>query len=180
MKRMNLNIINYIRNIIYLYVLIGFSLTHAGSYDEFFNAIKLDDAAKVSALLSRGFDPNTSDPAGVPGLLMATKESAYKVVKVLLNHPKIKMEVRNAAMSLLLEENAYIDAASPNNTTPLMMAAHYSTPAAVKLLLEAGADPMLKNDLGLSAIDFALRAEHTVAANIIAAFVRGLQSKGTW
>jgi len=41
-------------------------------------------------------------------------------------------------MMLLLDEHAYIDAASPNGTTPLMMAAHYGTPSAVKLLLEAG------------------------------------------
>ena len=41
---------------------------------------------------------------------------------------------------LLLEEHAYIDASSPNGSTPLMMAAMYGTPAAVKLLLEAGAD----------------------------------------
>ena len=83
-------------------------------------------------------------------------------------------------MSLLLDENAYIDAASPNGTTPLMMAAHYGTPSAVKLLLEAGADPMLKNVQGLNAIDFANRGERKESAEIIAAFVRGRQPKGTW
>ena len=85
-----------------------------------------------------------------------------------------------AVLNLLLEENAYIDAASPNNTTPLMMAAQYGTPAAVKLLLEAGADPMLKNDLGLSAIDFAVRGKRLESAEIISAFVRGKQAKGSW
>ncbi|MGB4584254.1 MAG: ankyrin repeat domain-containing protein [Rhodoferax sp.] len=83
-------------------------------------------------------------------------------------------------MQLLLDENAYIDAASPNNTTPLMMAAHYGTAAAVKLLLEAGADPMLKNDLGLTAIDFAHRANRAESAELIAAFIRGRQPKGSW
>ena len=83
-------------------------------------------------------------------------------------------------MNLLLEEYAYIDAASPNGTTPLMMAAQYGTESAVKLLLEAGADPMLKNDQGLSAIDFANLASSTESANVIAAFVRGRQPKGTW
>ncbi len=83
-------------------------------------------------------------------------------------------------MALLLEENAYIDAASPNGTTPLMMAAHYGTESAVKLLLEAGADPLLKNDQGLSAFDFANRASRTASAAIISAFVRSRQPKGTW
>jgi uncharacterized protein len=85
-----------------------------------------------------------------------------------------------AVMALLLEENAYIDAASPNGTTPLMMAAHYGTPSAVKLLLEAGADPMLKNQLGLTAMDFAHRANQFDSAAILGAFIRGRQPKGVW
>ena len=83
-------------------------------------------------------------------------------------------------MRLLLDKSAYIDAASPNGTTPLMMAAFYGTPAAVKLLLDAGADPFLKNQQDLTAIDFAQRANRTETAEIIAAFVRAKQPKGTW
>jgi ankyrin repeat protein len=218
--------INNFRRIIYLYVLIGFSSIHAGSYDDFFSAIKHDDFEKISALLKRGFDPNTLDPAGAPGLVLAVKDSAFKVVEVLLNDPKVNVEARDSAdesplmlaaikgdtqlclkliqmgadvnkpgwtalhyaatnghleiMQLLLNENAYIDAASPNNTTPLMMAARYGTSSAVKLLLEAGADPMLKNDLGLNAIDFAVQAGRADSAEIIAAFVRGMRPKGQW
>jgi hypothetical protein len=63
-----------------------------------------------------------------------------------------------ALIQLLLEHHAYIDAESPNGTTPLMMAAQYGTLAAVKALLAAGADPALKNQLGLTAEDFAARA----------------------
>ena len=83
-------------------------------------------------------------------------------------------------MRLLLDKSAYIDAASPNGTTPLMMAAFYGTPSAVKLLLEAGADPFLKNQQDLTAIDFAQRANRGEAAEIIAAFVRAKQPKGKW
>jgi ankyrin repeat protein len=85
-----------------------------------------------------------------------------------------------AVMNLLLENHAYIDAASPNGTTPLMMAALYGTPSAVKLLLEAGADPMLKTTQGLTAIDFANRDNRRDSADIIAAFVRGRQPQGAW
>jgi len=66
-------------------------------------------------------------------------------------------------MRLLMENDAYLDAESPNGTTPLMMAARYGTPAAVKLLLEEGADPRIKNKLGLSALDFALNSLHPLA-----------------
>ena len=85
-----------------------------------------------------------------------------------------------AIMTLLLDSHAYIDAESPNGTTPLMMAAFYGTPSAVKLLLEAGADPLLKNTQGLTAIDFAQRNSRQDSAEIIAAFVRARQPKGKW
>jgi ankyrin repeat protein len=85
-----------------------------------------------------------------------------------------------AIMNLLLEHHAYIDASSPNGTTPLMMAAFYGTPSAVKLLLEAGADPLLKNEQSLTAIDFAQRNQRQDSADIIAAFVRAKQPRGKW
>ena len=50
---------------------------------------------------------------------------------------------------------SYIDAESPNKTTPLMMAARKGDLPAVKLLVQEGADLDLKNMLGLTAIDFA-------------------------
>lgn len=83
-------------------------------------------------------------------------------------------------MRVLLENHAYIDASSPNGTTPLMMAAFYGSPSAVKLLLEEGADPLLKNDQSLTAIDFAHRNNRQDSADIIAAFVRARQPKGSW
>ena len=218
--------INYFRKIFYLVVLIGFNVANAGSYEDFFIAIKRDDPATITALLSRGFDPNTRDPDGLPGLYLAVREPSLKAADALIAWPKSNVEVRTAQdesplmmaalkghlelarkliardadvnktgwaplhyaatnghvaiISLLLEHHAYIDAESPNGTTPLMMAAHYGSPEAVKLLLEAGADPTLRNRLGLTAIDFAQRANRTEAAGLIAAFVRGKQPKGQW
>ena len=43
--------------------------------------------------------------------------------------------------ALLLENHAYIDAASPNGTIALMMAAQYGSAEMVKLLLDERADP---------------------------------------
>jgi hypothetical protein len=81
---------------------------------------------------------------------------------------------------LLLEHHAYIDAQSPNGSTPLMMAAHYGHPQLVRILLQEGADPLLKNEQGLGAIDFAHRAGRADAAEAIAAAVRARQPAGRW
>ena len=83
-------------------------------------------------------------------------------------------------IQLLLGNHAYIDAASPNGSTPLMMAAMYGNASAVKLLLESGADPSLKNALGLTAIDFAQRVKKSESVEVIAAFVRAQRPKGAW
>ncbi|MGI9217233.1 MAG: ankyrin repeat domain-containing protein [Hydrogenophaga sp.] len=81
---------------------------------------------------------------------------------------------------LLLEHHAYIDAESPNKTTPLMMAAKYGSPAVVQLLLEEGADATLKNEQNLTALDFAQRAERKDAVRLLTAALRSRQPTGTW
>jgi ankyrin repeat protein len=210
----------------YLLVLYGYSISHAGSYDDFFNAIQRDESDTVTALLKRGFDVNTLNPTGESGLMQAIRAESMKVTAVLLKSPQVVVETRSredesplmlaalkgltdvcqqlviqgadvnkpgwtplhyaathghmAAMRLLIDNYAYIDAASPNGSTPIMMAAHYGTPLAVQLLLEAGADPLLKNVQGMNAIDFAQRADRPTVAELIAAFVRSRQPKGSW
>jgi hypothetical protein len=199
---------------------------HAGSYEDFFKAIETDNPLVIQSLLSRGFDPNTVNPKGLPALLLAIKLSANKATKLLLEHPSLRVEVRSPedesplmlaafagdvdlcavliakdadvnktgwtplhyaatnahipVVRLLLENFAYIDAASPNGSTPLMMAAMYGNSSAVKLLLEAGADPSLKNSKGLTAMDFARQAKKDESMEIIGAFVRALRPKGVW
>jgi uncharacterized protein len=81
---------------------------------------------------------------------------------------------------LLLEHHAYIDAESPNKTTPLMMAARYGTPEVVQLLLEEGADPTLKNEQNLTALDFAQQAERKDAVRLLTVALRARQPSGTW
>jgi len=214
------------KKFLYLVALLGFSLAHAGSYDDFFSAIKRDNPQVILDLLQRGFDPNTPDPAGVHGLFIAVTDGSVKAADALIGWPKTKVEWRNAKdesplmlaalrgqtdivrkliardadvnkpgwaplhyaatgghleiMAMLLEHHAFIDAQSPNKTTPLMMAAHYGSTAAVKLLLDAGADTAMRNELGLTAIDFANRANRRDAADLIAAAARKTQPKGKW
>ncbi|MCC7058612.1 MAG: ankyrin repeat domain-containing protein [Burkholderiaceae bacterium] len=60
-------------------------------------------------------------------------------------------------LRLLLDHDAYIDAQSPNRTTPLMMAARHDRPDAVRLLVEGGADPGARNEAGMDAADYMQR-----------------------
>ena len=218
--------INYIRYFVYLIVFIGFSVSKAGSYDDFFVAINRDDSASVKLLLSQGFDPNTVGPSGLAGLFLAIKGPAPKVLEALLADPRLNVETRTAqdesplmlaalagmtevcaqlialnadvnkpgwtplhyaattsqlaTVRLLLDNYAYIDAESPNQTTPLMMAAKYGNAQTVQLLLEAGADFQLKNALGLTAFDFAHQAERLDSADLITAAIRASRPKGAW
>ncbi len=84
-------------------------------------------------------------------------------------------------VALLLEHHAYIDAASPNGTTPLMMSAQYGSIACTQRLLDEGADPMLKNQLGLRAIDFAARAQRPDTITLLQLAMRQRQpQRGQW
>jgi ankyrin repeat protein len=216
-------LIKHFRYIVYLYVFIGYGLVLAGSYEDFFRAIKVDDVAAVTDLLQRGFDVNTPDPNSSHALAIALSGPSPKVVQLLLTWPATHIDQRNAqdetplmmaalrgnlaaaralidkdadvnktgwtplhyaatnghldVMQLLLEHHAYIDAESPNGSTPLMMAALYGSAAAVKLLLDAGADPQLKNQLQLSALDFAKSGSHEESAALIDGSMRGRRAQ---
>jgi uncharacterized protein len=215
----------YIKKTLYLIVLIGYSFCFSGSYEDFFSALAHDDARSVQSILHRGFDPNSVDPQGQYALVMAMRQSSWKVAQVLIADPSTQVEVRTeqgesplmlaalkgqveicsqliareavvnktgwtplhyAASSgntqlvqLLLDHYAYIDAESPNGSTPLMMAARYGSDDAVQTLLHEGADPTIKNALGLTALDFAIAAKRQATADRIAQAIR-FRSSGSW
>ncbi len=190
--------------VFYLLVAIGFPIAHAGSYEDFFTAIKRDHRNTIDDLLQRGFDPNTLDDAAQPGLILALRLESFEVAQALIDSPRLQPEATNpagetalmlaslrgqttlierllkrgaavnrpgwsalhyaatapdeAALRLLLDRGAAVDARSPNGTTSLMMAAQYGLSESVELLIARGADVNLRNDLDLTAADFAERA----------------------
>ena len=85
-----------------------------------------------------------------------------------------------AVVKLLLENYAYIDAESPNGSTPLMMASMYGNPETVQLLLDEGADPLLKNQQGLTALEFAKKAERVDSTALLEKVTRKKRATGTW
>ena len=199
--------------------------------ENFFAAIRRDNAGAITQLVRSGFNPNAKDDKGRPGLVLALQLDSLRAFAALLAAPKLDLQARTpqgetalmiaairgrldearalvvrgadvnqtgwtplhyaasgtqpqqpSLIALLLEHHAYIDAGSPNGSTPLMMAAQYGTRESVQLLLEEGADPSLKNQLGLNAVDFALRAERKDVADSIAARVRSKPAaqRGSW
>ena len=125
----------------------------AGSFDDFFIAIKNDNGAAVADLLKRGFDPNTRDAKGQPGLSAAMQERSLKVARVLLEHPSIDVNALNAAgesalmlaalkgevveAELLIGRGATV---SLPGWSPIHYAATGPEPQLVKLMLDRGAD----------------------------------------
>jgi uncharacterized protein len=99
-------ITNHLKKALYLFVVIGFSVANAGSFEDFFQAVKRDDASTVQALLARGFDANSVDEKGQVPLYLALREGSFQVCAVLLDQPQTRIDQPNAA-----------------GETPLMMAA---------------------------------------------------------
>jgi ankyrin repeat protein len=197
-------LIKHFKLFLYSLVITGVFSANAGSFDDFFIAIRNDNVSNLNELLGRGFDPNTRNEKGQPGLVIAMQEHSLKAARALLALPATEVDALNQsgesalmmaalkgdldgmqllltrgakvnqpgwaalhyaatgpetkAVQLLLDKGAAIDAASPNGSTPLMMAAQYGSEDSVKLLLARGASLKRRNDLNLSAVDFARRA----------------------
>jgi uncharacterized protein len=143
---------NYLKKFVYLIVAFAFSSAQAGSYEDYFIAIRNDNVGTVAGLLARGFDPNTIDPKGNSGLAIAMREDSPKAAKLLLDQPGIQLDVANqagetplmmaalkgnvAGAQALLERGAKLDRAG---WSPLHYAASGPEPKLVRLLLERGA-----------------------------------------
>lgn len=113
----------YIKTLIYLIVFAGFVNAFAGSFEDFFKAVQLDDAVTVERLLARGFDVNTTSPTGQTGLDIALREPSPKVAKVLINAPRVDL-----------------NALSPKGESPLMLAALKGQLDLAESMLKRGAD----------------------------------------
>ena len=62
---------------------------------DFAKAAKFDDAAEVKSLLSKGVSPNAVDSYGNPMLNLAIKDKSNQVIDLLLQNPKIDVDLSN-------------------------------------------------------------------------------------
>lgn len=115
--------VNHARRAVCLSLLVGLGLAHAGSYEDFFSAIKENNVGKTKTLLARGFDPNTLNPKKLNGLYIALTEPSLDVAQVLIAWPKTDVNMLN-----------------PKGESPLMMAAIKGYPKLARQLIDKGAD----------------------------------------
>ena len=142
-----MNMTKHIKYVVYLFVLIIFSSARAGSYEDFFSAIRQDDDRTVKALLSRGFDPNTRDPKGFHGLFLAVREPAPKVAITLIDWPKTEVESRTA-----------------QDESPLMISALKGQFDLASRLIERGADV---NKPGWTPLHYAATNGHVAVIRLL-------------
>ena len=117
-----MNLRHYLRFVIYLIVALGVSWARADAYVDYFRAIERDDAGTVTALLKRGFDPNSRNEQGQVGLYLALRGDSVKTLQALWAQPQLDVDAVNAV-----------------GETPLMMAALRGNVEWSRKLIERGA-----------------------------------------
>ena len=111
----------------------------AAELTRFFRAVQLDDAKTVQAMIGATVNANQLNPlGGEPGLVLALREDAMRVMQVFLDHPGTNLETR-----------------AVNGNTALMMAAFKRNREAVEKLLAKGAKV---NQPGWTALHYAAAA----------------------
>jgi len=131
-----------------------------------------DSPNAVRVLLSsRKLNPDQADRRGETPLMVACTLNKPEWVAALLEKGAKQggdgqwTALHNAAASgslesieLLAKSGVKIDVLSPNDTTPLMMAAREGREAAARMLLKLGANPALKNQASYNAAGYAMKA----------------------
>lgn len=155
-------------------------------------AIREESENAMNALLKApATDVNAINQAGETPLMLAAIKGRLPWVKTLVARGAHVNEAgwtplhyaasgpNEAVVRWLLEQGADLNARSPNGTTPLMMAAGYGGLSSVEVLLAANADVRLKNDVGLTAADFARRAgQDDWAKKLDEMAAKGIRAKG--
>ena len=67
----------------------------ADQITDFAKAAKFDNVSEVKSLLSKGVNPNAVDPYGNPMLILAIKDKSNLVIDLLLQNPKIDVDLSN-------------------------------------------------------------------------------------
>ncbi len=153
-------------------------------------AINARADASVKALLeSPELDVNALNAKGENGLMRAALLGDLVTTKLLIarsaevNKPgwtPLHFAATAGSLELvqlLVANDAYLDAQSPNNTTPAMMAARQGHKTLVRYLIDEGADPTQRNDAGLSIADYLRRSGDAEMADWVQARAREFEAR---
>ncbi len=99
------------------------------------NAVLYQRKETVKHLLERNVDVNVHVDKGATALHLAAKNGDVEIIK------------------LLLDRGAEVDSLDMFGCTPIMRCSHLAPISAFELFLSYGADPKIKNDLGVCALD---------------------------
>lgn len=182
------NVMKYFKFVVYLLVAVSVSEAHSGAYEDFFRAVREDDAKIVGALLARGLDPNSVDETGQPALTVAARDGSLRVAEVLLAHPALKPDQANRSsetalmiaalkgrgplVTRLLERGAAID---KPGWSPLHYAATGPDSRLVRLLVDRGAAIDARSPNGTTPLMMA--AQYGEEASVDLLLARGAASQ---
>jgi bilin biosynthesis protein len=165
------------------------------STKELFDAIQLDDVAKVHELLDQGADINTRNHLDQTVLMRAVICGAYESTKVLIEKGArvgarqisnrstalhdVAAESRGTAKmaELLIEAGADVNAETSGGYTPLIVAAGRGKTDIVQVLLDAGANADMRGESGKTALQLAEERGYHDTAELIKNYKGNMEEK---
>jgi len=150
---------NYFKYWTLCIVSIGVFSAKAGSYEDFFAAIRKDDAQAITSLIQRGFEPNTPDPDGLHPLMLAVQLDSLKAARALAVAPRMRLDARN-----------------PHDETPLMLASLRGHTELARELIARQADV---NKTGWTPLHYAATRGHLDIMRMLLAYIDAPSANGT-
>ncbi|MBS1170210.1 MAG: hypothetical protein H6R01_1128 [Burkholderiaceae bacterium] len=149
--------------------------------DYYFKLVTLDNAYEIASLLNKGISPNLTEPKrGDSGLILALREEAMQVFKLLLDAPGVDLEIRarngdNALMIAAWKENrtaveALLKKGAEVNRegwTALHYAAAKGNNDIVRLLLDHDADLDATSPAGITPLMMAAQGGHIYTVKLL-------------